>query len=86
MEGRRPLSGNQALRNLACDVGDETCKLVFEPLMDIKESSYTGGTANEFLGGFTLLALTLCCDITNILVVGFLSKPVKMLALIGSIL
>lgn len=64
-----------ALGNLACDVGDESCKLFLDVSMDVKESSHTGGAACELLGGFTLFALALCYDITHILVVGFLSKP-----------
>lgn len=52
--------------------------------MGVKESSHTGGAASEPFGGFTLLALTLCCDITNILVIDFLSKPAQKSALIGS--
>lgn len=73
-----------ALDKLACNVGDDSCKFGFDPGMDVKESSHTGGAASELFRGFTLLALTLCCDITNILVVGFLSEPSKKSALIGS--
>lgn len=71
-----------ALDNLAGDVGDESCKLVFDPGMDVKESSHTGGAASELLGGFTFFALTLCRDIADILVVCFLSKPIGMSAFV----
>ena len=37
--GKMPLSGHMAMGNLACDVGDEVCKLVFDPNMEITESS-----------------------------------------------
>ena len=61
--------------NLACDVGDESCKVAFHPCMDVKESFHSGNAASELLGGFVLLALVLCCDIADIFVVSFLSKP-----------
>lgn len=80
--GRQPLCGDTALDNLACDVGDKRCKLVFDSGLDVKESSHTGGAASELLGGFTLVALALCRDILDVLVVGFLSKPDGMLALV----
>lgn len=64
-----------ALDNLACDVGDKNCKPSFNPGMGVKESSHTSGAASELLGGFTLFALELCCDIADVFVVGFLSKP-----------
>ncbi len=75
MAGERPLGCDLALCNPACDIRDQTCKPAFDPGMDVKESSCTGGAASELLGSFTLLASTLCCDVVNILVVGFLSKP-----------
>lgn len=53
--------------------------------MDVKESSHPGGAASELLGSFALFALTLCCNITNILVVGFLSKPDRKLTLVGPV-
>lgn len=71
-----------ALGDLACDVGDERCKLVFDPGMDVKESSHTGGAASELLGVFARFALALCCDIADVLVVSFLSKPDGMSAFI----
>ena len=37
--GRQPLSGYMPMGNLACDVGDEACKLDFNLKMEIKESS-----------------------------------------------
>ena len=37
--GKQPLSGPTAMDNLACGVGDEVCKLVFDLGMEIKESS-----------------------------------------------
>ena len=37
--GKQPLSGYMAMGNLACDVGDEVCKLDFVLNMKIKESS-----------------------------------------------
>lgn len=73
-----------ALDKLACNVGDESGKFGFDPGIGVKVSSHTGGAASEPFGGFILLSLTLCCDITNILVVGFLSKPAQKSALIGS--
>ena len=74
-----------ALDDLACNVGEESCKFGFDPGVDVKESSHPCRAASEFFGGFTLLALTLCYDITNIVVVGFLSKPGGKLVLTGSI-
>ena len=53
--------------------------------MDVKESSNPGGAASELLSGFALFALTLCCNIRNVLVVGFLSEPDRKLTLIGLI-
>lgn len=83
--GRWPLGGGMALIYLACDVGDESCKLVFYLAVDAKKSSHTGGAASELLGGFNLFALTLCYNSTIIFIVGFLSKPGGTLASIGSI-
>lgn len=80
MAGRWSLGGDLALGNLACDVGDEFCNLVFDPGMDMKESSHTGGAVSELLGGFTLLALALCGDIADVVVVDFLSEPEELLA------
>lgn len=68
-----------ALGNLAGHVGDECC----DPGLDVKELSHrkqTSGTAGELLDGFTLFALALCCDIMDVLVVGFLSEPDRMSA------
>lgn len=65
-----------ALGNLAGNVGDEGC----DPGMDAQESSHgkqTGGTATEFLGGFTLFALAFCCDIADVIVVCFLSEHLE---------
>ena len=73
-----------ALGNLAGNVGDERC----DPGMDAQESSHgkqTGGTATEFLGGFTPFALAFCCDIADVIVVCFLSEPDGMSAFIDGI-
>ena len=46
--------------------------------MDVKESSHgkqTRGTPSGFLGGFNLFTLAFCCDIADVLIVGFLSEP-----------
>ena len=61
--------------NLACDVGDESCKVAFHSGLDVKESFHSGNAARELFGGFVLLALLLCCDIADIFVVSFLSEP-----------
>ena len=53
--------------------------------MNVKESSHTGGAASELLVSLTLFAMALCYDIADVLVVGFLSEPDWMLALIDSL-
>ena len=60
---------------LACDLGDESCKLLFDFGMDVKDSSYTGGAASELLVSLTLFAMALCYDIADVFVVGFSSEP-----------
>ena len=64
-----------ALGDLDCYVGDEICKQVFDSGMDARNSPSKSNTASKLLGGFTLLALTLQCDIAHVLVASFLSKP-----------
>ena len=64
--------------NLACDVGDESCKVAFHSGVDVKESFHSGNSgsaASELFCGFDLLALVLCCDIADVFVVSFLSEP-----------
>ena len=66
------------VHNLACDVGDESCKVAFHSRVDVKESFHSGNSGNAasvLFGGFVLLALVLCCDIADVFVVSFLSEP-----------
>ena len=77
-----------ALGNITCSVGDQSGELPFDLSMDINETSHgsqTGAAAREPLGGFTLFTLALCCDIADVLIVGFLSEPDGMSAFIDVI-
>ena len=69
--------------NLACDVGDKSCKVAFHSGMHVKESFHSGNAASELFGGFVFLALLLCCDIADIFVVSFLSEPGRRSAFIN---
>ena len=73
-----------ALGDLACNVGDDSCKRVFDFGMDVRKPSSKGDTASDLLGGSPLLALTLRCDIADVLVASFLSKPAGLSAYIRS--
>ena len=84
MARRYPLGSSIALGDLACNVGDDSCKRVFDSGMDVRKPSSKSDTASELLGGFPLLALTLCCDIANVLVASFLAKPAGLSAHIRS--
>lgn len=78
MVGGWPLGVDMTMGNLACDVGDESCKVAFHSGLDVKESFHSGNSgsaASELFGGFDLLALVLCCDIAYVFVVSFLSEP-----------
>ena len=83
MVGGWPLGVDMTVGDLACDVGDESCKVAFHPGMEAKESFHSGNAASELFGGFILLALALCCDIADIFVVSFLSKPGRRSAFIN---
>ena len=46
--------------------------------MDHKKSAHgkqACGTASALFGGFNLFPLALCCDVVDVIIVGFLSEP-----------
>ena len=73
--GGWPLGVDMTVGNLACEVGDKSCKVAFHSGMDVKESFHSGNAASELFSGFVFLASLLRCDIADIVVVSFLSEP-----------
>ena len=68
---------------------------MYESAIDCVEAPKGIGAASKLFGGFSMLALTLCCDISmlaltllcdirDIFFVGFLSKPDRKSALVAS--